>query len=229
MSNTPDESVQSEAQDSSSTANSEVEEPTTEPVHFTDWQNIDQDDSASGKSKRILPDGGVPMKRTSNQQRKAAVFDQGAQKYQPSNPPASPARTTWLTTDLDSDAPQQKRQRYNRRHSLQHGRGHTYEGYEGQRVHQQTIDKYLRCDAILQWCEVNDATRSWVLKKLMTDDLRGFNAHYKGADGAAIGFALVAEYDSPSVAKTSHIAAIAGRILSINMDTLVDYVFRKWS
>ena len=201
----------------------------TDLVYFTDWQNIDQDDSASGKSKRILPDGGVPMKRTSNRRWKATVFDQGAQKYQPSNPPASPARTTWLTTDFEADTPQQKIRRYNRYHSLQHGRGHTYEGYEGQRVHQQTIDKYLRCDAILQRCEVNDTTRSWVLKKLMTEDLRGFNGHYKGADGAAIGFALLGEYDSPNAAKMSHVAAIAGRILSINIDALVDYVFRKWS
>lgn len=63
----------------------------------------------------------------------------------------------------------------------------------------------------------------------MTEDLRGFSAHYQGADGAAVRFALLAEYDNPDAAKSSHTAAIAGRILPLNTDALVDYVFGKWS
>lgn len=229
MSNSIDESPRPEAQHDSPTTNNKPEGSKIGPVRFTDWQNIDQDTSANDKTKRVLPDGGVPINRTSDQRQKDITLDRAALNYQPSNPPASPARTTWLTRDLKPEAFRQKSQRYNRFHSLQHGRGHTYEGFEGQRIHPQTIDKYIQSDAILQRCEVNDATKSWVLKKVMTEDLRGFSAHYKGADGAAIGFALLAEYDNPDNAKTSNVAAIAGSILPVNMHALVDYVFRKWS
>ena len=197
--------------------------------HFIDWRNIGHDDSVSDKTECVVPDGSVPIERVSDQRQKDIVLDRAAPKYQPSNPSMSPAGTTWLTNDLEPDTPEEVRRKFNRLHSLQHGRGHTYEGYEGQRIHQQTIDKHIRCDAILQGCEVSDGARSWALQKLMTEDLRGFNSHYEGIDGAAFGIALLVHYDSRDAAKTSNIAEIAGRTLPINTDALVDYVFRRWS
>lgn len=197
----------------------------TEPRHFTDWRNIEHDDSVSDKSNRVLPDGGIPIDRASDQRRTAIAREREMLEYQPSKPPASPARTTWLTWD----APERRHRKLDRLHRLQHGRGHTYEDFDGQRVHQSTADQYIRCDALLQQCKVNDPAKSWALKKVMTEDLRGFSGHYEGADGAAIGFALLAQYDDPEVAKTSHIADAAESILSIDTDALVKYMFRKWT
>lgn len=88
---------------------------------------------------------------------------------------------------------------------------------------------YMRCDAILQGCEVSDQTKRWALKKVMDEDLRGFSRYYEGSDGAVIDFALLSQYDTLEAARKSAVRNFAEDILSCDVDKLITYVFRKWA
>lgn len=207
---------------------------TSRPDDFIDWHNINSDviDTQptapnSGNSKKLMLDGGVTLSEVSRSRQKEVNSDQNSNQYQTTTPVCSPAKTTWHTRD--KNLPPHKRQLFNRLHRLQHGRGHTYEGFHGQRVHPQRSDMYIRCDAILQYCEISKPSRKWALRKVMTEDLRGFSKYYEGADGAAIGFALLNQYDTPEIARDSYVTVPAKSILSCDLDKLIAYVFRKWS
>lgn len=205
-----------------------------DPPTFIDWTNAAPSSITSEapalderRSGWVILSGEVTLDEAPMKRRQDARADCAANQFQTSFPSPSPARTNWHTRD--KELPRYKRPLFNRLHRLQHGRGHTYEGFHGQRVHPDQVDMYMRCDAILQGCEVSDQAQQWALKKVMTEDLRGFSRYYDGAEGAAIGFALLRQYDTPETARESRVAISARSILSCDVNKLISYVFRKWS
>jgi hypothetical protein len=63
----------------------------------------------------------------------------------------------------------------------------------------------------------------------MKENLRGFNGHYAGSDGACLGFALVHQCSTPSAAKRSYVAEkVRTSNFEFDVEALIDYVFRKY-
>lgn len=152
-------------------------------------------------------------------------------QYPPSFGTLSKARTTWSLNDIDE---YEQRQEFKRLYRLQHNRGGHYsvaqrEYDKGFKIRQKRSDRHDRSDAILQGHEVQDASRRYALRKVMQENLRGFNSHYAGADGACLGFALLHQYDTPSAAKKSYVADKARETgFEFDIDALIDYTFSKY-
>lgn len=138
-------------------------------------------------------------------------------------------RTTFRSYDIDPDD-QEGRDLFDRLWKLQVGRGHTWESKQKNVVRMDAIWK--RCDAILQYCEVPELEREVALGMTISRDLNGFCRHYKGADGACIGFVLFEMFDDPDLAKGSWVAQRAvDAVPEFERETvhnLIDYVFRKY-
>lgn len=136
-------------------------------------------------------------------------------------------RTTFRSNDAES-----RQDFFNRVWKYQVGRGHSWENNVQQKNIVRDDATWKRCDAILQSCEVPELERESALRTTLSRDLQGFSGHYKGADGACIGFALVELFGSPEEAKESWVAErAADTVPEFNHDTvenLIDYVFRKY-
>lgn len=152
-------------------------------------------------------------------------------EYQSSFGTLSKAKTTWSLNDVTG---YKQRQKFKRLYRLQHNRGGDpsvaqREYDEGHKIRQKRSDRYIRADAILQGHEVRDASQRYALRKVMQEDLRGFNSHYAGADGACLGFALLHQYDTPSAAKNSYVADKARETgFEFDIEALIDYTFKKY-
>ncbi|ELZ25908.1 hypothetical protein C476_00617 [Natrinema limicola JCM 13563] len=101
---------------------------------------------------------------------------------------------------------------------------------KGLRVRQDFVIDRKRCDAILQGLDVRKPTRKYASNRTAEIDLRGFNSHHGGFDGACIAFALLYEHESAEQAKKSRIASQVDERddLDIDVDALADYVFGKY-
>lgn len=145
----------------------------------------------------------------------------------------SNARTTFYVEDLSVKSPRVLN-RYNEIWKLQMNRRHTWEDDPTRKtiVRDEAILK--RCDALLQCCETPKWARKIALSKVHSTCLNGFNRHYKGTDGACLGFALLAMCDSPEEAKETLVAKRAAIRLPLEgmdrefVDRLINYVFRKY-
>lgn len=146
------------------------------------------------------------------------------------NAPLSTARTTFYVRDIESSNQRRKRL-FNRLWTLQNDRRHTYEPESTAKTAVRDDATWKRCDTILQQCEVPDWVKDWVLPTVLRQNLNGFSRYYAGADGACVGFALLAFCDTPGDAKDTWIAERAQKVVpgldKEDVQSLIDYVFRK--
>ncbi|MFB6234920.1 MAG: hypothetical protein ABEH81_00725 [Halopenitus sp.] len=153
----------------------------------------------------------------SDDRRDRIETDSGEYEFVPTFPARSPARTTFHGL---------RRQLWR----LQHGRGHAFDDVG--KTTARNDYTFRRCSSILQQCEVPKWVEAVAIQRTLTENLQGFSRHYEGADGACIGFALLAQYDDPEEAKMSYIADRAPSVVpGIRYDdvmNLIDYVFDKY-
>lgn len=148
--------------------------------------------------------------------------DQYQYTFQPSFPSTSTARTTFYAREADNEA------KFNRLFRLQHGRGHTFEGWDGQRVRPENEFTYRRASVILSQADISGWVRERTLAKVLQENLNGFSRHYKGIDGAAIGLASLFRYECVEEAKDSYLVDVAEEILGIDGKQLIEYVWGKY-
>ena len=147
-------------------------------------------------------------------------------KYQYSSQSAFPACTSARTSFYARQA--RNPRLYNRLFPLQHGGGHTYEGWDGQRIRPKDREDYRRSHAILSQVDVTDPVKEWTVEKVMQENLTGFSRYYEGLDGAALGFATLYEYDDVEMAKDSYLVDEAEEMLDIDGEMLVEYVWDNY-
>jgi hypothetical protein len=146
--------------------------------------------------------------------------------HRPSYPPCTSARTTLHARDA-SDHQEEK---YEILFLLQHGRQHPAErrangyseGWDGQKVRQESVSDFRQAQTILSQVEVKDPFKRWAVEKAMQEPLQGFSRHYEGIDGAVIGFATLYKYDTVEMGKKSYLVDEAEEMLDIDGEQLVD-------
>jgi len=141
---------------------------------------------------------------------------------QASFPSCSKAHTTFYAQDAWDT------KRYDRFFDLHHGRGHTYEGWDGQRVRQEHVFTHRRASAILSQVEIESFVKEQARSRVVREPLQGFSRFYEGIDGAAIGFATLYKYDDVEEAKNSYLVDKAEKMLGVDGEKLVDYVWREY-
>lgn len=152
-------------------------------------------------------------------------------QYSGVNTPVSAARTTFYVRDIDPTR-QSRRSQFNRLWKLQTGRGHTYEEDSPGKNAARNDAVWKRCDAILQSCEVPSWAKNWALEQILNRNLNSFSRHYAGADGACVGFVLLALCENPTDAKETWIADAAHDAVpgldENKIESLIEFVFRKY-
>lgn len=143
-----------------------------------------------------------------------------------------PARTTFYA----KEAPEHRVARFDHLWKIHHG----VDGWpecpidevqRGYRIDRAARHKYLTCDAVLQALDVPSHVHKWVTHRISNTDCRAFSSHYGGSAGAAIGFALVALFESPAEAMDSdYWCPVCEHCSSLDIDPeqLVDYVYRRF-
>lgn len=152
--------------------------------------------------------------------------DKHQYELQGSFPSNSEARTTFYAREADN--PTNDPAKFDRLFKYQHCRGHTFEGWEGQRVRPEDAFTYRRACVILSQADVTGMPREQALQRVMEKNLNGFSRYYEGVDGAALGFACLAQYNDQESAKDSRIAEVAEEKFDLNSEKLVEYVWRKY-
>jgi len=147
-------------------------------------------------------------------------------KHQYSSQSAFPACTSARTSFYAQQA--RNTRLYNRLFPLQHGGGHTYEGWNGQRIRPNDREDYRRAHAILSQVDVTNPVKEWAVEKVMQKNLTGFSRHYEGLDGAVLGFATLYECDDEETAKDSYLVDEAEEMLGIDGEMLVEYVWDNY-
>lgn len=141
----------------------------------------------------------------------------------------SSARTTFYPRDIEQRVQfRDRRTLFNRLWKWQWDRGQTEAG-DNNIVRK---DARLRhCDSILQQCEVHRWARRFALKQVRVQNIKGYNSHYSGADGACVGFAAYRMYSNKQDAIDSYVARRAADVLpgldKSGVDNLIDYTFRR--
>ncbi|MFB6161137.1 MAG: hypothetical protein ABEJ61_08175 [Haloferacaceae archaeon] len=184
-------------------------------MHMTTGNGVTTEDAAFDNHNR-RPFQPTP-EHVSRDRRDRIETDSGEYGFVPAFPSQSPARTTFYGL---------RRQLWR----LHHARGHAYDDVGKTTVRNDYTAR--RCSAILQHCEVPDWAESVAIQRTLSEDLRGFNSHYAGTDGACIGFALLTCYDDPEKAQASHIAERAPSVVpglhEDDVSGLTEYVFRQY-
>lgn len=141
----------------------------------------------------------------------------------------SEAKTTFRSFDADT---RQQKKFFDRLWRYQMGRGHRYVDDNKKKTFVRRDATRKRCDAILQSCDVPRWARSISLAQVSRRNLNNFSRYYAGADGACIGFALLALCNNPDEAKRLWVADKAPEVVpgfdDDTVSSLIDYVFRKY-
>lgn len=151
--------------------------------------------------------------------------DKHVYEFQPNFPAQTRARTTFWATDAENAVDEEK---FEKLWALHHGRGHTYEGWDSQRVRQENVFTYRRARVILSQAEVGGCIRELVARRVVQENLNGFSRYYQGLDGAAIGFASLYEYETEELALDSHLVARSEELLGIDGKKLIKYVWDNY-
>lgn len=182
---------------------------------YIDWEHVPETDGGQPLSLEEEEDLGTKL--WEHIQKDKYVYD-----YQPKFPGDSDARTSFHARGA-----QESEKLYERLWKYQHGRGHTFEGWEN-RSRQEDRDDFHRANAILSQLEVSDHVRDAARERVMRENLNGFSRYYQGLDGACVGFALLYRYDTVDQAKESHILERACKVINVDEEKLVEYVWRKY-
>ena len=198
---------------------------------FTDWGNRSEENPKMGdqyptyerSDGKIVTDGGQQIVLND-------AFSAGKSWAGAERPSAVHTRSDARTT-FPAEYASNERQ-YNRLWKLQHGRGHTYEGWD-ERVRIEDCDKYDWACIVLSRAKVTEFVRTNALRRVMTEPLQGFSRYYAGTYGAALGFASLYQFDTPSDAKESAIADLTSEILEKQgaegtADRLIDHVWDNY-
>ena len=156
--------------------------------------------------------------------------DKWRQSHRPSYPACTSARTTFWAKEADEE------EQYEVYFSLQHRRQHPAErrpngyseGWDGQKVRQEDVGTYCLATVVLSQAGVTGYWLRQVAKRVVRENLNGFSRHYRGAIGAALGFAMLELHDDVTEAKESRIAAVASEEYDLDGEKLAEYVFRKY-
>ena len=193
--------------------------------------NRDEDDSAHSEDDLLVAvtDRGQPLaleeSLTFGSKSWADVqIDKQKCTFQESKtfPACSTARTTFYAREAWDN------NQYKTLFKLHHGRGHTWEGWDGQRVRQEDIGDYQRSSAILSQTVSDAFVKRQARSRVMRENLQGFSRHYAGLDGATLGFATLYKYDDVEEALDSHFVDVAEEMFEIDGENLVEYVWRKY-
>lgn len=151
----------------------------------------------------------------------------------PENRITSSARTTFYPREISIEN-HRRRKRLNRMWKRQMGLGHIWVDDSDRKTLVRQKYTLQRCDVILQQCYVPKWIRTPVLSRIHQTNLNGFSRHYKGADGACIGFTLLMMCTNPEEAKATIIANRAPSVIpdpdfdEETVEKVIDYVFRKY-
>ena len=194
-------------------------------------EDLDEFDSSRSKDDLLVAvtDGGQPLalderltfgsKSWSDVQIDKHQYDFQGDRIFPS---CSTARTTFYAREAWDN------NQYKTLFKLHHGRGHTWEGWDGQRVRQEDIGDYQRSSAILSQTVSDAFVKRQARSRVMRENLQGFSRHYAGLDGATLGFATLYKYDDVEEALDSHFVDVAEEMFGIDGENLVEYVWRKY-
>jgi hypothetical protein len=143
----------------------------------------------------------------------------------------SSARTTFYPRDIEQSAQFRDRQSlFNRLWKRQWNRGQKEVG-DNNLVRKEAMLRH--CDSVLQQCEVPEWARRFALKQVRVQNIKSYNSHYLGADGACVGFAAYRLYSNKQEAIDSYVARRAADVLpgldKSGVDNLIDYTFRTWN
>jgi hypothetical protein len=132
----------------------------------------------------------------------------------------------------------EKRDLYSKFHQLQHGRQHPAEphldsyseGWDGHKVRQEDVGTYRFGGVLLSRAGVNGHWLRRICRRLVREELRGFNSHYAGVVGATFGFAMLELCEDVEAAKASILAEEAQQHDQFDIDSekLAEYVFDKY-
>lgn len=194
--------------------------------------------AASGAHPQLLPSTSKVQLRAQQSYARRTHADIGPtgevwprRRYSGANASVSAARTTFYVRDI-SPTTRRRRQQLNRLWKLQNNRGHTYEEDSPAKTAARRDAVWKRCDAILQSCEVPEWAKTWALEQVLHRNLNSFSRHYVGADGACVGFALLALCENPTDAKETWIADAAPEVVpgldEHEIASLIEFVFRKY-
>lgn len=141
----------------------------------------------------------------------------------------SSARTTFYPRDLEKSVQFRNRLTlFNRLWERQWNRGQKEVG-DNNLVRKEAMLRH--CDSVLQQCEVHGWARQFALKQVQVQNIKNYNSHYLGADGACVGFAVYRMYSSKEEAIDSYVARRAADVLpGLDKDgvtNLIDYTFRN--
>lgn len=156
--------------------------------------------------------------------------DKWRQNHRPSYPACTSARTTFWAGDVENE------EKFNRFHRLHHGRQHPAErrpngyseGWDGQKVRQENVEAYCRARVVLSQAGITGYWLRRIANRVVRENLNGFSRHYRGAIGAALGFAMLEMYDDVTEAKDSKLSEVASEKYDLNNKKLAEYVFRKY-
>lgn len=140
-------------------------------------------------------------------------------------------RTSFRVKDI-ATTPITKR-RWQRRWKLQHDVGPDYTDVDRRKTHLRWDDRSRRCDIIYQRIEIPESAQERAKTKVLTTPLQGFNSHYGGVDGAALGFAMLELADDADEFLSSlwwrRFESQVGEIgFNNDIDSLANYVFDKY-
>ena len=153
--------------------------------------------------------------------------------HRPSFPPCGSTRTTFRSWDTED---KEKFSKFNKFHKIHHGRqipaerhpnGYS-EGWDGQKVRQEDVGAYCLATVVLSQAGVTGYWLRRVAKRVVRENLNGFSRYYRGAIGAALGFAMLELHDDVTEAKESRIATVASEKYDLDGEKLAEYVFRKY-
>jgi len=207
-------------------------------AHPSNTTESHREQAASGARPQLLPSAPKAQLRAQQSYARRAHADIGPTgevwtqpRYSGADTPGSAARTTFYVRDISSGR-RRRRQQFNRLWKLQNNRGHTYEKDSPAKTVARKDAVWKRCDAILQSCEVPEWAKTWALEQVINRNLNSFSRHYAGADGACVGFSLLAFSETPTDAKETWIADAASEVVpglaEHEIASLIEFVFRKY-
>lgn len=160
------------------------------------------------------------------------LVDTGQENVKANFPVQTTARTTLYARDAENEDDITK---YSVLFRLQHGRQHPaesalkyYESWEGHKIRQEEVYEYRRAETILSQADITGHARASAVDDVMRENLNGFNRHYQGIDGAALGFAALHLHESLDEAKDSHLSEVTETKFGINSAGLFEYVWGKY-
>ena len=176
----------------------------------------------------------IGVKLASQERSKDIGWDKYSYRHSGAIPEASTAHTTFYSKDAENE---EDRRFYDRLHPLNHNRAHKLEKYlnytepwGGEKKRQEKVEKYYRAETIVSQAEIPLYAGRYAVRRVTSESIVGFNAHYDGLVGATLGFAVLRIHDSPAEAKASYVGTLADERFDLGFEwsKLVEYVWRNY-